>query len=169
MKDLEQMPLYNKALEIQKLVNSIIEITKASELKLKNEIEKAMLDEALDYLMGNSLLIPAKIAEAYADSMPYDIKMENAVLIRKAARELLTDARSVETFGFKDVDYMDVLRTEIDGFRLLFIAWVKTFDPWDYILDDWGLFNPPGIEGDANDGPTLGEDHDYFDDDDDDF
>lgn len=27
----------------------------------------------------------------------------------------------------------------------LFIDWVASFDVWNYIKDDWGLFNPPGV------------------------
>ena len=37
------------------------------------------------------------------------------------------------------------MRKEIDEFRLLFIDWVAGFDEWNYIKDDWGLFNPPGL------------------------
>jgi len=29
--------------------------------------------------------------------------------------------------------------------RLLFIDWVSKFDKWDYVIDRWGLFNPPGV------------------------
>jgi hypothetical protein len=28
---------------------------------------------------------------------------------------------------------------------LLFIPWVAGFDKWNYVIDRWGLFNPPGI------------------------
>jgi hypothetical protein len=38
-----------------------------------------------------------------------------------------------------------LLRKEIDEFRLLFIDWVASFDVWNYIKDDWGLFNPPVV------------------------
>ena len=41
---------------------------------------------------------------------------------------------------------------EIDEFKVLFREWVKSFDVWNYIVDDWGLFNPPGIEYDENEG-----------------
>ncbi|HZL08348.1 MAG TPA: hypothetical protein VFC65_00005 [Prolixibacteraceae bacterium] len=33
----------------------------------------------------------------------------------------------------------------IEEYRLLFIDWVAAFDKWDYIIDRWGLFNPPGV------------------------
>lgn len=28
---------------------------------------------------------------------------------------------------------------------MLFIEWVTGFDMWNYIKDEWGLFNPPGV------------------------
>jgi len=34
----------------------------------------------------------------------------------------------------------------IEEYRLLFIDWVSKFDPWNYITDRWGLFNPPGVD-----------------------
>lgn len=38
--------------------------------------------------------------------------------------------------------------TELDTFRVLFAEWVNTFDCWNYHIDRWGLFNPPGINYD---------------------
>lgn len=65
--------------------------------------------------------------------------MENATLIRKAARELYVQAGSLrfdETI--LDKDYIELLRNTIEEFRLLYIDWVENFDPWNYIKDDWG-------------------------------
>ena len=72
-------------------------------------------------------------------------------MIRKAARELITDVRGIQMHGFKDVEYLDLLRREVEEFRVLFAEWVKTFDCWNYIIDRWGLFNPPGINYDDKD------------------
>jgi hypothetical protein len=41
-----------------------------------------------------------------------------------------------------------MVREQIAAFRLLFVEWVAGFNPWHYITDDWGLFNPPGIAPD---------------------
>jgi len=38
-----------------------------------------------------------------------------------------------------------MVRDLIEEYRLLFIEWVAGFDKWDYVIDRWGLFNPPGI------------------------
>jgi hypothetical protein len=91
------------------------------------------------------MIIPAKIAGAEAVGL-YDLKMENAAIIRKSARDLYVQAGSLrfeETIT--DTEYIELLRNEIDEFRLLFIDWVGAFDPWNYIKDNWGLFNPPGV------------------------
>lgn len=53
---------------------------------------------------------------------------------------------SLKLFYDAEGDYAQLLRLAIEEFRLLFVAWVKGFDVRDYIVDDWGLFNPPGIE-----------------------
>ena len=77
--------------------------------------------------------------------------MENAAIIRKAAREISTNCSGLKMFEIKGLDYLDLLREEIESFRIEFAEWVKTFDPWNYHIDRWGLFNPPGVNYDDHD------------------
>jgi hypothetical protein len=96
-------------------------------------------------MMEDAMMIAAKISGAEAVDL-YDIKMENAAIIRKCARELYVRAGSLRfEEDIKDKEYIELLRNEIDEFRLLFIDWVASFDQWNYIIDRWGLFNPPGV------------------------
>ena len=45
--------------------------------------------------------------------------------------------------------------------------WVKTFDEWNYIIDRWGLFNPPGVNYDDFDiDDELPFDNPFLDDED---
>jgi hypothetical protein len=145
-----KMPIFLKAQEIAELVRHLVKSIEKTDIKFKKEIEGDMLKYNLQYLMENSMIIPAKISSAEAVEI-YDLKMENAALIRKAAREIITDARGVQMHGFKDTEYLDLLRKEIEEFRILFAEWVMTFDPWNFIIDRWGLFNPPGINYDDHD------------------
>ena len=135
--ELKQMPLYQKAEQILKITMGLVEI-------VPNENE-FLQETTVRFMMENAFLIPAKIAGATGVGL-YDLKMENATLIRKAARELYVQAGS---FRFeeciKDQDYIELLRQTIDEFRLLFVDWVAGFDVWDYVKDIWGLFNPPGV------------------------
>lgn len=151
MEKWEKLPIFKKAMEIQKLVDYIVESVEKTDIDFEHDIESEMIKRNLQYLSENSIIIPAKIAGAADDDMLYDIKMENAAIIRKAARELITDARGIQIHGFKDIEYLDLLRKEVDAFRVLFAEWVKTFDCWNYIIDRWGLFNPPGVSYDDKD------------------
>ncbi|WP_303315853.1 hypothetical protein Q4Q34_13875 [Flavivirga abyssicola] len=151
MKQWQKLPVFQKAMEIQKLVDYIVKSVEKTDIDFEQEIQAEMIEDNLDYMRKNSLIIPAKIAGASGENMRYYIKMENAAIIRKAARDLITDASGIEMHGFKDIEYLDLLRTEIEAFRILFAEWVKTFDQWNYIIDRWGLFNPPGINYDDKD------------------
>ena len=78
---------------------------------------------------------------AMAKSFQLDYQME---LYRKYYSHI---THSKTTFS----EYLDLLRNEVEEFRVLFAEWVKTFDQWNYIIDRWGLFNPPGINYDDYD------------------
>jgi len=149
--DWEKLPIFIKATEISELVDHIVKAVEQTDIDFKDAIQVEMIKGNLDYLRENSIIIPAKIAEVANDDTIYDLRMENAAIIRKAARELITDARGLEMHGYKDEEYLDLLRTAVNEFRVLFAEWVKTFDPWNYIIDRWGLFNPPGVNYDDHD------------------
>lgn len=135
--ELEKFPLYQKAEQIFKITQGLVEIVPAENEFLQETTVRFMLEDAM--------IIPAKIAGAHGVEL-YDLKMENATIIRKAARDLYVQAGSLRfEEDILDKDYINLLRNEIDEFRLLFIDWVASFDVWNYTKDDWGLFNPPGI------------------------
>lgn len=109
--------------------------------------ENEMLLELKGQLFENAAIIQAKLAAAYHVKI-YDLKMENATFIRKAARDLMVTYHSLEMVGFKEVNYYHIIRNLIEEFRLLFIEWVASFNQKHFITDKWGLFNPPGISTD---------------------
>ncbi|WP_418262824.1 hypothetical protein [Flavobacterium faecale] len=45
--------------------------------------------------------------------------------------------------SYKDTEYLNLIRKELDEFRSLFIDWVHSFDTSNYTWDEWELFNPP--------------------------
>jgi hypothetical protein len=131
-----QLPIYQKAEQIFKLTEGLVQII--------SKEDDFLQETTVRFMMEDAMTIPVKIAAAEAADL-YDLRMENAAIIRKAARELYVQAGSLRYHGVDNIEYIDLLRNEIDGFRLLFIDWVASFDVWNYIKDDWGLFNPPGI------------------------
>ncbi|MCF6213061.1 MAG: hypothetical protein L3J45_03450 [Flavobacteriaceae bacterium] len=147
---IKKMPLFKKAEEIRHLSLKIIESVASEDTAHLDTFKRDSLKHHAQYINSNALIIPAKISGAEAVEI-YDLKMENAAIIRKAAREIMTDCTGLRINGYKNTDYLQLLRDEIEEFRILFAEWVKTFDPWNYTIDRWGLFNPPGVDYDTHD------------------
>jgi len=131
----EKLPIYLKGKEILDMVSKITALIPENDEYL-NDVKSCMLCDAA--------LLTVKVAGAEAAGL-YDLKMENAAIIRKAARDLMVQQHSLDMFGFEYVEYYKMVRELIEEYRLLFIDWVAGFDKWDYTIDRWGLFNPPGI------------------------
>jgi hypothetical protein len=131
----QRLPIYRKGKEIFDMVSKIAALIPENDDYL-NEVKSCMLCDAA--------LLTVKVAGAEAAGL-YDLKMENAAIIRKAARDLMVQQHSLDMFGFEYVEYYQIVRDLIEEYRLLFIDWVAGFDKWDYLIDRWGLFNPPGI------------------------
>lgn len=146
--ELENSAIYKKANMIERISSKIVDLVNNYSEKDVTNLEYLKMQAS--FIAEDSLKIPVKIAGAWHVEL-YDVKMENAAIIRRSAREVRTHLMGLEIHGFKETEYLDLLRKEIDEFRVLFAEWVKTFDPWNYIIDRWGLFNPPGVNYDDKD------------------
>src|SRR5450759_115415 len=135
IKPVKNLPIYRKGKEILDMVIKIADLIPENDEYLK-DIKACMLCDAAQ--------LTVKVAGAEAAEL-YDLKMENAAIIRKAARDLMVQQHSLDMFGFEYVEYYQIVRDLIEEYQLLFIDWVAGFDKWDYIIDRWGLFNPPGV------------------------
>ncbi|HNW52287.1 MAG TPA: hypothetical protein PKH79_14490 [Prolixibacteraceae bacterium] len=130
-----ELPIFKKGREIFDVVDRICEL-------IPDDNEQLALIKGVMY--EDAMLLTVKIAGAEGGQL-YDIKMEAATIIRKAAMDLKIQNHSLEMYGFEHVEYFQIVRDLIEEYRLLFIDWVAGFDPWNYVIDRWGLFNPPGV------------------------
>lgn len=131
----ENLPIYKKGKEIYEVVHQIGELIPEDD---------EYLQSVKGQMLGDAMLLTVKVAGAEGGDL-YDLRMECAAIIRKAARDLMVTNHSLEMFGFKEVEYFNIVRDLIEEYRLLFIDWVDGFDQWNYFIDRWGLFNPPGV------------------------
>ena len=125
----KELPIFLKAMEI-------VEITKALTESIDDKADKFHVCEQM---MANAYVLGAKIAGAEGAGI-YRIRMENAVLIKLAACELKAQTSLCKAENLTENDYLQLLRSEIDLFRELFITWVNGFDLSDNYDDGWGLF-----------------------------
>jgi hypothetical protein len=127
-KKLKSMPVYQKAVSIVTLTQHLI----AAFDKGKDELNLA------EFMLANSSLIPAKIAGAEAGDL-YSLRIENAMLIRIAARELLAQTSLCKHMKLNHKDHLQLLRNEIEQFRILFLEWVRNFDANNDVRDEWSF------------------------------
>lgn len=128
-KRVEALPIYQKAEEICELTQRIIDSIDNDKVKMIHS----------NIMLEDSIIITAKIvgAEAVDD---FVLKMENATIIKIHARSLQTHTASLLFEGILPEEYLQLLRKEIEAFRLLFRDWIQTFHTAHKSGDGWGLF-----------------------------
>ena len=123
------MPLMKKADEILHLTEAIVATI--------NEDDDVL--HMREQMMTNALMLMPKIAGAEGGDL-YTIRMENAVIIKIHARELLAQTALVKAEKLANAADVQVLRQTIEEFRTLFVEWVNGFNKANDIPDEWGLF-----------------------------
>ena len=123
----EKLPLFLKGKEILDVVTDILALI---------EEDNEHLDIIKQFILEDAYMLTAKIAGAEGGDL-YDLRMENAAIIRKSARDLMVQNQSLEMFGFEHVEYYSIVSDLIEEYRLLFIDWVAGFDKSNYIVDRW--------------------------------
>ena len=154
------LPIYQKSELIYQLVESLM-------ASLPEDDD--YIQDTKDFMRADAMLITAKIAGAEGGDL-YSIRMQNAALIREYAMHLYVQVGSLRFHeNYTDLEYIKLIRKEIEEFRLLFTDWVNSFDTYNYIWDEWGLFNPPGAIAPTEDDDFDGDDFDiniFFDEED---
>lgn len=123
-----KLPVYLKAMEL-------VDLTRAIADSMDEEKDRFHLGEQM---LENAYIIPAKISGAEGGDL-YSIRMDNAVLIKLAARELQAQTSLARAENICDPKYLQLLRDEIANFRILFIEWVRSFDKSNDIDDEWNI------------------------------
>ncbi|UKJ08979.1 hypothetical protein [Solitalea lacus] len=126
---IHSLPVFKKAVELAEITKAICDSI---------DPEKDQL-EMRDAMLSNAYMLSAKVAGAEGGDL-YTLRMENAVIIKIHARELLAQTSLCKIDELADEHYLQLLRDEINQFRMLFIEWVNGFDKSNDIRDNWGLF-----------------------------
>jgi hypothetical protein len=112
----------------------------SKENKEKEDVEDFMRsfhEEQKRMIMSDAFEVAVKIQSS--ESGLYMIRMENAAIIRKNAQYIRTSMLGLMIENSIDETHGNVIREEIDKFRLLFRYWVSTFEK-DEFEDEWVLY-----------------------------
>ena len=121
--------LYNQWREVFGLVSAFAEA-------LPEEEDDILSTKSMIY--QNAYIVAPKIMSACGDTL-YQIKMENAALIRFNCRQMWEQIAFAVLMGTADAEHKKVIEEALNKFKELFRQWVATFNRDDY-EDEWGLF-----------------------------
>lgn len=141
-----QRQLAKKARELLHLIMS---------LEASFEIGENERAHPVHLMMENISVASVKLSGAKVLDDVYHALMENAVLVKVNMKELKVQLFAARELYRGDKEYLDVIKEEVEAFRLLFIQWVATFDKTKDYPDDWHLFNNP------DDFPPDDEEEDF--------
>lgn len=86
----------------------------------------------------NAYIVAPKIISASGDTL-YQVKMENAALIRFNCHQMWEQVGFAVLTNKADVAHEEVIEEALNKFKELFRNWVATFKRDEY-EDEWGLF-----------------------------
>lgn len=127
---ISNLPVMIQAGQLYDVVNGIVE-TFSSNDEISLHYKEVMLSDVRK--LRNRII-------ATEDAEHFSLKMENAVLVKVAAQNLLAQEAGLNLLNLADPSYLEVLRNEIETFRLLFIDWTNSFDRSRDMDDGWNLF-----------------------------
>ncbi len=122
----QALPIIQKAGLINDLINSCSETLGDS--TIENQYKKVL--KIASFEMSNKLVV--------AENSPYyNEKIENSILVKIAAKKLLNQLDGMEVIGIINLEYSRLIREEIEGFRIMFLEWIKSFDRKTFLKDGW--------------------------------
>lgn len=121
-------PLMRKANEIVSLAHALV-----------GSLDEARKELYGGMMMEDAMVMSAKFAGAEGVN-DYILKMENATIMKVHARHLNSMTYQLAMEETHAEEHLNLLREAIEEFKILFVAWVKSFDSADKYDDGWGLF-----------------------------
>ena len=123
-----RLPIFQKSEEILELAEVIAEALK----------EDSKKEHLASEIVSNAMIMQVKIAGAEGGGL-YSLKMQNAVVIKIAAQDMLNAVIFSATVNINEEDYVQLMRDKVEEFRQVFLDWIRGFDKSYDIPDNWGI------------------------------
>ncbi|WP_396638503.1 hypothetical protein [Maribacter sp. R77961] len=121
-KNLRHIPIYKKALELCYMSREVVSYVSFNKDLLKLYESNSHRDVIADALLTDTILIPQRIAKAEY-SISNTERMEQVSYINIMIRNMNSYCLGLEKDGVKELEYINLLRTEIKSFRQYFKKW----------------------------------------------
>ena len=123
-----RLPIFQKSEEILELAEVIAEALK----------EDSKKEHLASEILTNAMIMQVKIAGAEGGGL-YSLKMQNAVVIKIAAHDMLNAVIFSAMVELNEEDYVQLMRDKVEEFRLEFLNWIRGFDKSYDIPDNWAI------------------------------
>ena len=123
-----ELPIFQKSEEMLELAEVIAEVLK----------EDSKKEHLASEILSNAMIMQVKIAGAEGGGL-YSLKMQNAVVIKIAAQDMLNAVIFSAMVNLNEEDYVQLMRDKVEEFRLEFLNWIRGFDKSYDIPDNWGI------------------------------
>lgn len=129
----EQEKIYKHPLMIK--AKEIIGLTRA----LVGSLDEARRELYGGLMLEDAMLMSAKFAGAES-IQDFVLKMEKAVIMKVHAKSLNAMTYQLALEETHAEEHLELLRQAIEEYRILFINWIRSFDPSEKYDDGWGIF-----------------------------
>jgi len=123
-----ELPIFQMSEEILELAEVIAEALK----------EDSKKEHLASEILSNAMIMQVKIAGGEGGGL-YSLKMQNAVVIKIAAQDMLNAVIFSAMVNLNEEDYVQLMRDKVEEFRLEFLNWIRGFDKSYDIPDNWGI------------------------------
>jgi len=159
----QELPIYKKAEEIYKLVQSMTSFVEDYPFKIEYDFDREMVDDSIRSMNEKSFEIRMLIQQTCHEHRQYHEAMENAMVIKYYVNEVVCDVNRLENTGLKESEFVDLFHEALEEFRVLFKEWITTFPKFRYYKydTDWGLYelHPDVVVVDYLSGERFDEDN----------
>jgi len=126
-KNLGAIPVYQKALRLRDISEAIASYVSFNKDVLKRYHSNSLRDNIADSLVNDTVLIPKQIAQAER-SKSYSERINSATFINIMIKNINSYCLGLEKDGVKEMEYLNLLRSEIKSFRKSFTKWRRTIN-----------------------------------------
>ncbi len=124
-KNLRHIPVYKKALELCKISREIASYVTFNKDLLRLYESNSLRDIMANSILTDSILIPQKIALVEASKCSSE-RLKNISFINIMIRNINSYCMGLEKDGVKEIEYLNLLRSEIKSFRKHYRKWKRS-------------------------------------------
>lgn len=121
-KNLHQIPIYRKAMDLCFMSREIASYVSLNKDLLKLYESNSLRDNIANSLLTDTILIPQKIVAAEFSTSSSE-RMHSISFINIMIRNINSYCRGLEKDGVKEVEYLNLLRSELRSFRKQYKKW----------------------------------------------